>query len=98
MAKSKVRKPHPKPPADVKSVIALKKVIDERKAKLVKRKETATKDGKLNRYDPKFRVALKRVKRAQRKLKTEGYRLQPSKSGIKAAAPVAAAPVEAAKE
>jgi hypothetical protein len=94
MAKSKVKKPHPKPPAEAKTVVALKKVIDERKEKLAKRKEAATKEGKVNKYEPKFRVALKRVKRAQRKLLSEAYRLQAHKTGIKPAAP--AAPAEAA--
>ena len=91
MAKSKVRKPHPKPPADVKTVIAIKKSIDDRKAKLAKRIGTATKDGKLNRNDLKVRAAVKRVKRAQRRLLSEAYRLQAHKTGIKPAAPPVAA-------
>lgn len=91
MAKSKVKKPHPKPPAEAKTVIAIKKTIDDRKAKLSKRVAAATKDGKLDRNDLKVRSAVKRVKRAQRKLLSEAYRLQPHKTGIKPAAP----PVEA---
>ena len=95
MAKSKEKKVHPKPPADVKTVLAMKKVIGERKANLAKRKESATKDGKFNRLDPKYRMALKRVKRAQRRLLSEAYRLQPHKTGIKAPEP-APAPAAAA--
>ncbi len=45
MAKSKVKKPHPKPPAEAKTVVAIKKKIDDRKAKLAKRIEAAKKDG-----------------------------------------------------
>lgn len=91
MAKSKVRKPHPKPPADAKTVVAIKKTIDDRKAKLTKRLEAAKKDGKVNRQDPKVRSAVKRVKRAQRRLLSEAYRLQAHKTGIKPAAPAAPA-------
>jgi len=98
MAKSKEKKPHPKPPMDVKTVIAINKLIEDRKGKLAKRKEAATKDGKVNRLDPKLRVAKKRLKRAQRKLLSEAYRLQPHKTGIKPPAPAAPAPVAAAAE
>src|ERR1043165_9353358 len=91
MAKSKEKKAHPKPPADVKTVVALKKAIDERKATLAKRTQAATKDGKLNRLDPKYRLAVKRVKRAQRKLLSEAYRLQPHNTRIKPPAPAPAA-------
>lgn len=91
MAKSKVKKPHPKAPADAKTVIAIKKTIDDRKSKLSKRVAAATKDGKLTRHDPKVRAAVKRVKRAQRKLQSEAYRLQPHKTGVKPAAPAAPA-------
>lgn len=100
MAKSKEKKPHPKPPADVKSVVAIKKVIDERKEKLAQIKQKETKDGKLDRYNLKVRGARKRLKRAQRKMLSEAYRLQVSKTGIKAApaAPAAAAPAEEKKE
>jgi hypothetical protein len=94
MAKSKEKKPKPKPPENAKTVIEIRKLIEDRKAKLAKRKEAATKDGKLNKYDPKVRAARKRVKRAQRKLLSEAYRLQPHKTGVKAAAPAAAAPAE----
>ncbi len=98
MAKSKVKKPHPKPPAEAKTVVAIQKSIDDRKAKLTKRIAAATKDGKLIRHDLKVRAASKRVKRAQRKLLSEAYRLQPHKTGVKPAAPpVVAAEVAAAE-
>lgn len=98
MAKSKEKKKHPKPPADVKTVVAMKKAIDERKEKLAKIKQSQTKDGKLDRYNPKVRVARKRVKRAQRRLLSEAYRLQASKTGIKPPAPAPAAPAAAPAE
>ena len=80
MAKSKEKKKHPVPPAEVKTVIAIRKDIDAAKASLAKRKEAATKEGKLNKYDGKYRVALKRVKRNQRKLLSEAYRLKSKKA------------------
>src|SRR5688572_708261 len=91
MAKSKEKKPKPKPPEDAATVKAIRKTIEDRKAKLAKRKEGAIKDGKLNRLDPKYRLALKRLKRAQRKLQSEAWRLKPKKAPA-AAAPAAAAP------
>jgi hypothetical protein len=94
MAKSKEKKKHPKPPENAKTVIAIRKTIEDRKAKLAKHKAAALKDGKLNKLDPKYRLAIKRLKRAQRKLLGEAYRLIPKKAP---AAPVAAAaPAEAA--
>lgn len=95
MAKSKEKKPHPKPPENAKTVIELKKVIEERKMKLAKAKEAATKEKKLNKLDPKYRVAIKRLKRAQRKLYAEAYRLRPRKPAPAPAA-AATAPAEAA--
>src|SRR4051812_19909206 len=77
MAKSKVRKPHPKAPEAAPTVVVLKKTIDERKAKVAQKKEAASKEGKLNKLDPKYRLAIKRLKRAQRKLQSEAYRLTP---------------------
>ena len=91
MAKSKEKKPKPKPPENAPTVIAIKKTIEDRKAKLAKRKEAAIKDGKLNRFDPKYRVALKRLKRAQRKLQSEAWRLKPKKAPAAAAAAAPAA-------
>jgi hypothetical protein len=95
MAKSKEKKPKPKPPEGVKSVVEIKKTIDDRKTKLTKAKDAAKKDGKFNKLDPKYRTALKRLKRAQRKLAKEGHRLKP-KGTPKVAEAAAAAPAEAA--
>jgi hypothetical protein len=92
MAKSKDKKPKPKPPETAKTVIAIRKTIEDRKAKLAKQKVAATKDGKLNRVDAKYRLALKRLKRAQRKLQSEAWRLKPKKAPAAAPAPAAAAP------
>ena len=109
MAKSKEKKPKPKPPENASTVIEIKKTIEDRKAKLLKYKETATKDGKFNKMDLNYRSALKRLKRAQRKLASEAVRLVPKKAPAPVVAPVVAvapvvepaavpdAPVEAAK-
>ncbi|HYF49192.1 MAG TPA: hypothetical protein VEJ63_07295 [Planctomycetota bacterium] len=94
MAKSKEKKPKPKPPEGVKSVQVIRDAIKARKERLAKVQETAKKDGKVNKYDPKVRAALKRVKRAQRKLQKEAYRLLPKKAPVAAAAE--AKPAEAA--
>lgn len=96
MAKSKVRKPHPKPPEGAPTVVEMRKEIAALKEKLAKRKADATKEGKVNKFDPKYRLAIKRVKRAQRKLLSEAYRLRPRKEV--AAAPAGAAPAEAPAE
>lgn len=100
MAKSKEKKLKPKPPENAPTVIELRKEIADRKAKLAKRKEATTKDGKFNRFDAKYRTALKRVKRAQRKLADEAVRLKPKKAPAEApaAAPAAAAPAEGEKK
>jgi hypothetical protein len=100
MAKKDEKKTKPKPPADVATVIEIKKTLDDRKAKQAKAKVAATKDGKLNKYDPKYRHEQKLLKRAQRRLSKEAWRLR----GLKVAAPAAveapaaapAAPAEAA--
>lgn len=99
MAKSKEKKPHPKPPENAPTVVEMKKEIAALKEKLAKRKQEATKDGKFNKLDPKYRLAIKRVKRAQRKLLTEAYRLRPRKdAAAAAAAPAAAEPAEGEKK
>lgn len=93
MAKSKEKKKAPKPPENAPTVIEIRKELGARKEKLSKRKEAATKDGKLNRFDPKYRLAIKRLKRAQRKLAAEAVRLKPRKPPAEA---IAAAPAAAA--
>ena len=96
MAKSKVKAPAPKPPETAKTVIAIRKTIAELKDKLAKRKTDATKEGKLNKLDAKYRLAIKRVKRAQRKLLSEAWRLKPRKAPAEVAAAAPAAPADAA--
>lgn len=98
MAKSKVKPPKPKPPENAPTVVKIRKIIVERKTALGKRKEGAMKDGKLNRVDPKYRLALKRLKRAQRKLQAEAYRLVPKRVPVIAEAAPAAAPASAPAE
>jgi len=100
MAKSKEKKPKPKAPENAPTVVAIKKMIEERKAALAKRKDSATKDGKLNKLDPKYRTAIKRLKRAQRKLEAEAWRLRPRQPPKAAPAPAAAgeAPKEGEKQ
>jgi hypothetical protein len=61
------------------------------KARLAKAKAAATKDGKFNKYEPKYRAALKALKRAQRVLYKELFRRRVKK------VPKAAAPAEAPK-
>ena len=98
MAKSKEKKKKPKPQENLKSVAAIRKLIEERKTQLAKAKEKGMKDGKLNRGDAAYRGALKRVKRAQRKLASEAVRTRPRgkpAAPAPAAAPAAAAPAAA---
>ena len=97
MAKSQEKKKAPKPPENAATVIEMRKEIAARKEKLAKRKESATKDGKLNKFDPKYRLAVKRLKRAQRKLADEAIRLRPRKP-VEAAPAAAAAPAAPAAE
>jgi erythromycin esterase-like protein len=80
MAKSKVRKARPKAPENAPSVIAIRKTIGEWKEKRAKAKEAAKKDGKVDKTNPKLRVATKHLKRAQRKLYDEAVRLTPKKA------------------
>jgi hypothetical protein len=86
MAKSKVKKPRPKPPEAAKAVVEQRKLIAERKEKAAKAREASKKDGKANKYDPKYRVAVKRLKRSQRKLYDIAVRLTPKKAPAPAAA------------
>ncbi|MBE7464936.1 MAG: hypothetical protein HS116_15785 [Planctomycetes bacterium] len=61
----------------VEEVPTAKPIADEVKEwtdKAAKARTGATKDGKFNKYDPKYRTAQKHLKRAQRKLKKELYR------------------------
>jgi hypothetical protein len=96
MAKKDEKKTKPKPPADVATVIAIKKTLDDRKAKQAKARAAATKDGKLNKYEPKYRHEQKLLKRAQRRLSKEAWRLRGLKQAAPAEAAAPAAPAEAA--
>ena len=87
MAKSKEKKPKPKPPENAATVQEIRKEIAARKERLAKVKDATKKDGKVNKVDPKFRSALKRVKRAQRKLAKEAIRLRATAAAAAAAAP-----------
>lgn len=69
-------------------------IVKERKEKLAKAKATVTKDGKLDKYNPKYRQALKRLKRSQRKLFKQRVRF--TRPGVPLTAPAAAAPAAAA--
>jgi hypothetical protein len=81
MAKSKVKKPRPKPPEAAKAVVEQRKLIAERKEKAAKAREASK-----NKYDPKYRVASKRLKRSQRKLYDIAVRMTPKKAPAPAAA------------
>ncbi|MCW8131369.1 MAG: hypothetical protein KIS92_13555 [Planctomycetota bacterium] len=81
---------------------AHQEIVKERKDKLAKAKATVTKDGKTDRQSPKYRQALKRLKRAQRKLFKQRVRFTrpgvPLTPPAPAAAPAAAAPAEGEKK
>jgi len=73
-------------------------VIKERKEKVTKAKAASTKDGKLDKYNPKYRQALKRLKRSQRKLFKQRVRFTRPGVPLTAPAPAAAAPAEGEKK
>ncbi len=97
MAKPKGKKKAPKPPETAATVIAFKKEVEARKASLAKAKTASTKEGKFDKNSLKYREALKRLKRVQRRLAGEGVRLKKMAKPAEAAAPAAAAPAEPAK-
>lgn len=96
MAKNKAPKKLPKADLIPTSKPFIEKIA-ERKDNLTKVAKAAAKDGKLDKYNPKYRAALKTLKRAQRKLKKEIIRQLPYAKAPAAAAPAAAAPAEAPK-
>jgi len=67
MPKNKEKAKLPKP-EDVPEVAPLLEKVTKRKEVVVKQKAKASKDGKLDKYDPNYRKALKRLKRVQRKV------------------------------
>ena len=68
------------------------KAIATRKERLAKVKTAATKDGKFSKYDPKYREALKALKRDQRSLLKQRIRFTPKGQAAAAAAAAVAAP------
>jgi hypothetical protein len=95
MGKAKEKAAVKLPKADeVASAKPLLEKLAKRKAKLAKVREAIAKDGAVDKFDPKHRVAKKRVKRAQRKLREA---LKYAVARAKPAAPAAAdAPAPAA--
>lgn len=67
----KKEKPKPPKPQDVPAVAPLLEQVAKRKEIVAKARTKATKDGKVDKYDPKYRQALKRLKRLQRKVLKE---------------------------
>jgi hypothetical protein len=65
MPKTKEKPKLPKP-QDVPAVAPLLPQLAKRKEVVAKARAKATKDGKLNKYDPKYRQAVKLLKKAQR--------------------------------
>ncbi len=91
MAKNKAPKKLPKAELIPTSKPFIEKIA-ERKENLTKVAKATAKDGKLNKYNPKYRAALKTLKRSQRKLKKEVIRqLAYAKAPAAPAAPAAAA-------
>jgi hypothetical protein len=58
-------------PGDVPTAAPLVATLDKRRTKLTAARDAATKDGTLVKHDPKYRLARKKVKRAQRRLRVE---------------------------
>jgi hypothetical protein len=77
MAKKKEKTKLPKAD-DVASAKPVLEKLNASKERLGKVKEAVTQEGKANKQDPRYRQALKRVKRAQRKLNKELKRVAPS--------------------
>jgi hypothetical protein len=74
------------PSADaVAAAKPLLETIEKRRASVAAAREGATKDGAVVRHDPKYRTARKKLKRAQRRLRSELIRLH--NVPIKAAPP-----------
>jgi hypothetical protein len=65
MAKNKEKRKLPKA-SEVPAVKPLLAEVEKRKAIVAKAKAKATKDGKFNKYDPKYRQSIKQLKKLQR--------------------------------
>jgi erythromycin esterase-like protein len=72
MAKPKEKKkPRLPKPEELKSARPLAQRVATCKTRVGKARAAATKEGKFSKYDPKYRQALKALKRAQRRLHKE---------------------------
>jgi hypothetical protein len=97
MPKSKEKKKPILPKAEeLAGAKSLLEKVQRRTAHVAKAKAAATKEGKFDKYDPKYRAGLKGLKRAQRALHAELLRHQ-IKEAPAAAAPAEAAPAAEAK-
>src|SRR5262245_36170688 len=73
----------------------LQERIEKRQATVTTAREAATKDGVVVRHDPKYRTARKKLKRAQRRLRSELIRVHHVPVKAVPAAPEAPAPAAA---
>ena len=85
MAKKKDETKLPKV-EDVATAKPLLEAVTKRKERLTKVKAAVTQEDKANKQDPKYRAALKRLKRSQRKLRRELMRVAASVQAKEAAA------------
>ena len=84
------------PAADaVAAAKPLLETIEKRRATTAAAREAATKDGAVVRHDPKYRTARKKLKRAQRRLRSELIRVHHVPTKPVPAAPEAPAAVAA---
>jgi hypothetical protein len=96
MAKNKEKKKLPKA-SEIEAVKPLLAEIEKRKAVVAKAKVKATKDGKLNKYDPKYRDAVRRLKKIYRHVHKEIIRHLP-KHPLKKVEAAPAAPAAGGSE
>lgn len=92
MPKSQEKTKLPKP-QDVPEVAPLLPQVAKRKEVVAKARAKATKDGKFNRYDPKYRQAIRLLKKAQRFVVKEIKR-HPAPKPVEAKAEAPAAPAQ----
>ena len=97
MAKNKEKRKLPKP-SEVPAVKPLLEEVEKRKAVVAKAKAKATKDGKFDKYDPKYRDSVRRLKKTYRHIRKEILRHLPKEAPKKAeGAPAAQAKAPEAK-
>jgi hypothetical protein len=97
MAKNKEKRKLPKP-SEVPAVKPLLEEVEKRKAVVAKAKAKATKDGKFDKYDPKYRDAVRRLKKTYRHIRKEILRHLPKEAPKKAEGAPAGAGHAAAAE